>query len=66
MGVIPPDVIDEVHERSGWACEASTPDCIGTAQVHHHRKLRKHGGGHDAVNILHVCDSEEEALAALK
>lgn len=52
---IHPSVIDAVEDRSDGACEASTPDCVGSAAQFHHRKLRKHGGPDTVRNLLHVC-----------
>lgn len=55
MGVFTAEVVDEVLERSGGACEALISSvCVGTGQAFHHRKLRRHGD-HSAANCLHVC-----------
>ncbi len=44
-----------VEARSqGW-CEVRLPGCTGEAAHIHHRKLRKHGGGNSADNLLSAC-----------
>lgn len=49
-------VVEELFDRSEYACEANTPDCIGQGQKIHHRRLRRQGGGDELDNLLHVCN----------
>lgn len=56
MKRIPPRVADIVATRAAGNCEAMNfPSCNGRAEHLHHRQLRSQGGGHDVVNLIHVC-----------
>ena len=54
MSRIPPEVIDEVHQRSNEHCEACGRSLPAEGGVMHHRKLRKQGGKDEAINLMEV------------
>lgn len=54
--MIDPAVIEAIEARSWGACEANTPDCIGSAQVFHHRRLKAQGRIDTPENLLHICN----------
>lgn len=44
-----------VADRSNGWCEIVHLDCTGRASEIHHRLTRSQGGGHELVNLLHLC-----------
>jgi len=54
---MPAHIVEIVHERSNFECEAMIREagCNGRGEHHHHRQLRSQGGAHLVVNIIHIC-----------
>ena len=48
---------EAVRRRSSGRCEVDAPGCRVVAVHMHHRLTRAQGGGHEAENLLLVCDS---------
>lgn len=54
--MIPKKIADTVVQRAGGACEVMVArSCTGRAEQLHHRKMRSQLGGHEVVNLLHIC-----------
>ena len=58
---MPQEVVDAVHARAGYACEAMVPPvCTGAGEHLHHRQLRSQGGEHTANNVVAICSACHE------
>lgn len=62
-GGFPEPVRLAVRLRSGGKCEVKSRVCTGDAAHFHHRKLRRHKD-HSAVNCLHACRADHDAIHA--
>jgi hypothetical protein len=54
---VPKATLTALDARAGWRCEARTPDCQGSPEVPHHRRLKAQGVDHSLENLLAVCGS---------